>query len=67
MDYLKDKKIVIIGALRNNEVYLESVLKNIYNIAHLFGHYKIVLYENHSKDNTINILKSYMEKDKDFE
>ncbi len=67
MNYLKDKKIIIIGALRNNEVYLEAVLKNIYAIVHLFGSYKIVLYENDSTDNTVSILKSYMEKDKDFE
>lgn len=63
MDQLKNKNIVICGALRNNEKYIETVFKNIYAITSLFKSYKIILYENDSNDNTVSILKSYMDKD----
>lgn len=63
MNYLKNKSIVICGALRNNEKYMTSIFKNIYAITSFFKSYKIILYENDSNDNTVPILKSYMEKD----
>ncbi len=66
MEKLKEKSIIICGALRNNELYLEKILKNIYKISNFFNSYKIILYENDSTDNTVNLLKSYMEKDKNL-
>lgn len=66
MDKMKDKKIVICGALRNNELYLEKVLNNIYKITSFFHSYKIILYENDSNDNTIHLLKQFMDKDKNL-
>lgn len=67
MEKTKEKSIILCGALRNNEKYIEKVFKNMYTIAKYFQSYKIVLYENDSTDNTKNILHKYMSEDQHVE
>lgn len=60
---LSKKKIVIAGCGQNIQPYISRVFKNIYTIARLFADYKIVIFENDSTDQTLEILNSYAKKD----
>ena len=60
---LSKKKIVIAGCGQNIRPYIQRVFKNIYTIARLFNDYKIVIFENDSIDNTLEILNAYDKKD----
>ena len=54
---LKQKKIVFLGLARDTDNTLELVLAKISKIGDLFKEYKIYIFENDSKDNTLPILK----------
>ena len=58
-----NKSIIISGCAHNNEVHLHKVFHNIYAIAKLFNQYKIIIFENSSKDKTLEILYDYKKKD----
>ena len=60
---LSKKKIVIAGCGQNIRPYIQRVFKNIYTIARLFNDYKIIIFENDSIDNTLEILNAYDKKD----
>lgn len=60
---LSKKKIVIAGCGQNIQSYIHTVFKNIYTIARLFADYKIVIFENGSTDQTLEILNAYEKKD----
>ncbi len=60
---VKEKKIVIIGAVRNGERFLPSLFQNIYKIVSYFQEYKIILYENDSNDQSREILLTFAKKD----
>ncbi len=64
---MNESKIIIIGAMRNNEVYLNNVLNNIISIGKLFKDYKVIIYENDSMDNTKNMLKRYVNENNKIE
>jgi glycosyltransferase involved in cell wall biosynthesis len=49
----------ICGPVRNCGAYLKKVLQNIEKIGSLFEDYKIVIYYDKSKDNSLAILKEY--------
>lgn len=51
------------GPVKNCGPYLYQVLKNIEELGKLFNNYKIVLFYDHSVDNTLNILKEYQKRD----
>lgn len=55
-------KVCICGTVKNVGEYLSRVLENIEKIATLFEDYVIILYYDHSEDNTLDILKNYREK-----
>lgn len=57
-----NKKAVICGCARDIAEYLPKSIEKIVEIGGYFSEYKIVIYENDSKDNTLEILKSYKEK-----
>jgi hypothetical protein len=62
-----DESIVIIGAIRNGEKYIDSIFKNIYQIVSNFKEYKMMIYENDSNDQSRNILKNYSKKDQNID
>jgi hypothetical protein len=50
------------GAVKNCEPYLDKVFENIERLASLFDDYKIVLFYDLSKDNTLQKLKEYQQR-----
>ena len=54
-------KVVICGCTKNSSNYVRNEINSILNLKPLFLSLDIVIYENDSTDNTVNILKS-MEK-----
>jgi len=52
----------ICGPVKNCESYLPKVLENMEKIGALFDDYKILIYYDKSRDNTLNILKQYQNK-----
>ena len=50
---------VFCGPVKNCAPFLETVLSNIEKIATLFENYVIILYYDHSTDNTLDTLKRY--------
>ncbi len=50
---------VFCGPVKNCAPFLDTVLSNIEKIATLFENYVIILYYDHSTDNTLEILKRY--------
>eukprot|EP01084_Bolivina_argentea_P004367 8310_1 len=59
--YLNDN-LLIIGQLRNAELHLHSMLKQLESIACLFNSTTFILFESNSDDNTTFILKQFMNK-----
>ena len=58
-----NKSIIIAGCAQNIETYIHKVFKNIYTIAELFNTYKIIVFENSSRDKTLEILFDYKKQD----
>jgi hypothetical protein len=54
-----ENKCIFCGPIRNCGPYLDKVLKNIELLGSLFDDYRIILFYDKSKDNTLNILKYY--------
>jgi hypothetical protein len=52
----------ICGTVKNCGPYLSKVLENMEKIGCIFDEYKIIIYYDKSKDNTLNILKEYQTK-----
>jgi hypothetical protein len=57
-------KCCICGPVRNCGKYLDKVFKNIEKIGSIFSEYKIIIYYDHSTDNSLEILKKYELKNK---
>ena len=49
----------ICGPVKNCAPYLSKVLDNMEKIGSLFDEYSILIYYDHSTDNTLSILQSY--------
>lgn len=56
----------ICSAVRNSEKYLDKIFLNMEKIGSLFEEYKIIMVYDKSKDNTIEKLKNYKEKNENF-
>ena len=52
----------ICGTVRNCEIYLDKIFRNMELIGALFQDYVIILYYDHSDDNTLQKLKDYQNK-----
>jgi glycosyltransferase involved in cell wall biosynthesis len=52
----------ICGTVRDCGKYLDNVFKNIEKIGTLFNDYIIIIYYDHSQDNTLQVLKEYQKK-----
>ena len=52
----------ICGPVKNCGPYLNKVFENIEKLGSLFNEYKIVIYYDHSSDNTLELLKEYQKK-----
>lgn len=59
-------KCCICSAVRNSEKYLDKVFLNMEKIGGLFEEYKIIMVYDKSKDKTLEKLKDYKEKNKNF-
>lgn len=55
-------KAVICGCAKNIEQYLQKSLNKVVEIGKYFDEYKLVIYENDSSDNTLEVLNSYKDK-----
>lgn len=64
---MNEKSIIIIGAIRNGEKYINQVFNNMIQIGILFKNYKILIYENDSHDKTKNILNKYKNENQHIE
>lgn len=58
-NYIKFKSVVIIGTARDVEEYLPILIEKIENILSLFEKGSIIIYENDSKDKTLEILNNW--------
>jgi|GEM_PF-1016444 len=56
---MKKHKIVIVGITRDNAPDIQVMIKSIENIGEKFKDYKVVLFENDSKDGTKKMLHSW--------
>lgn len=56
----------ICGPVKNCEKYLYKVLKNVEKIGQVFNDYRIIIFYDHSYDNTLNILKKYSKENEKF-
>lgn len=56
-----DARCCFCGPVKNCGIYLPTVLKNIETLANVFNDYEIVIFYDHSNDNSLNILKSYQQ------
>lgn len=52
-------KCCICGTIKNVEIYLNKIFQNMALIGSLFEDYVIILYYDHSSDNTLQKIKSY--------
>ena len=59
-------KCCICGPVKNCGPYINKVLENVEKIGALFDEYKIILFYDHSKDDTLEKLKKFKEKNKHF-
>jgi hypothetical protein len=59
-------KCIICGTVKNVGKYLIDVFSNIEKISTLFDDYKIILYYDHSEDDTLQKLKDYSNKNNKF-
>ena len=57
-----DYNCCICGTVRNCGQYLDKVIKNILKISTLFKRYEIIIYYDHSTDNSLELLKYYSSK-----
>jgi len=53
-----NKQVVIAGCTKNSAPYIQNRINILHEIGKFFDNYYILLYENDSTDNTLNILKS---------
>jgi hypothetical protein len=59
-------KCCICGPVKNCGPYINKVLDNVEKIGALFDEYKIILFYDHSNDDTLSKLKKIKEKNKHF-
>jgi len=59
-------KCCICGTVKNCEIYLDKIFRNMEQIASLFEDYAIILYYDTSSDNTLNKLTQYKLKNEHF-
>jgi hypothetical protein len=50
-----ENSAVIVGTARDIEKFLKNTIKKLEMISEIFQKYQIIIYENDSKDNTLNI------------
>lgn len=51
--------VIVCGCTKNSAGYIYKHLENLYSIAPLFKTFKVLVYENNSTDNTVEILKQF--------
>jgi hypothetical protein len=61
---MKKHKVVIVGITRDNAPDIQVMIKNIENIGNKFKDYRVILFENDSKDGTKKMLHSWWIKNK---
>ena len=59
-------KCCFCGPVKNCSNYLDKVFQNIEILSSLFDDYKIVLFYDHSNDNTLEKLKAYQRKNENM-
>ena len=52
-------KVIICGCTKNSSKYIVNEINSLLKIKPLFARFDIVLYENDSTDNTVDILKQH--------
>ena len=52
----------ICGTVKNCGPYIDKVLNNMEKIGSIFDEYQIIIYYDHSKDNTLEIIKTFQKK-----
>lgn len=56
---LKNKRAVICGCAKDIQKYIENSTNKMAKISEFFADYKIIIFENDSKDNTLKLLKNF--------
>lgn len=62
-----ENSAVIVGTARDIEKFLKNTIKKLEMISEIFQKYQIIIYENDSKDNTLNILNNWKNNNKNIE
>ena len=62
-EYLSNKSVIITGLIRDSEHTIKYIKQNVYKITKLFNNYKIIIFENDSKDNTRQELLKWVDED----
>ncbi len=58
------EKVLICGICKDVEPYLQNMISSIENLSKHFKDYRVIIYENNSKDGTKEILKTWSKKNK---
>ena len=64
VNYNIDKKIIICGVVKNNGKKMKFNIKKCLETGNYFKDFRVIIYENNSKDRTKNILSKYKDHDK---
>ena len=62
-----ENSAVLGGTARDIEKFLKNTIKKLEMISEIFQKYQIIIYENDSKDNTLNILNNWKNNNKNIE
>lgn len=65
--FIRDKKIIVTGLVRNGGEYLSSNIKHLSKIFEIAKDYRIIIYENDSNDNTKDLLLDLSNKNSKIE
>ena len=66
LSFITNKKILFLGLCRDVADVIETNLEKIVTIGDRFNDYKIILFENDSKDTTVTIIHNLIEKNNFF-
>lgn len=61
-----NKKVVIAGCTKNSATYINEHLQKLVSVGELFETYSIIIYENDSSDNTLEILSKFKKNNNNF-
>jgi len=59
--------VIVCGCTKNSASYIQKHLQLLYDMAPLFSKFKMLIYENDSTDNTVEILEQFKKSHANFD